>query len=148
MSNYEQDPAGLGVGKRYGPLDLGGVGGKTCTAGNDEEAIFEISAEEAAVPLEITLFSESLVTGAFLEVEEVFAASSTVVYQIGSGGTPATAPGDLTTLGIIELDIAGISPADTNGVGALGEQLIATLNANALASATGFARLRVSYTRM
>jgi hypothetical protein len=148
MSNYESDPAGLGVGKRYGTLDLGGMSGKVGTYGNDEEAIFEISAEESAVPLSIKLPSEALVTGAYLEVEEVFAATSGVTFQIGSGGTPITTEGNLTVLGLSTLATTGLSPDDTNGVGALGEDLIATLDAAALASATGFARLRVDYTRI
>jgi hypothetical protein len=133
--SYESDPAGLGVGKRYGPLHLGGVGGVTCGANGDYKYVVEVSAEEiagnAAVALNIADIYGAIVDVKF-EVEEGFPALDTldVFYD---GVTILSAPVAVDTVGIVSgtlaasptvmddvakditIDVSGITAGATTG---------------------------------
>lgn len=102
MSNYESDPAGLGVGKRYGPLHLGGVQGAHKTYGNVSEAVFEVSFEElsasAAQVIKVPPYAQ--ITEVTAEVKEVF----------GTGDTLDVKLAGTTVLGVTKIDCATLGP--------------------------------------
>ena len=134
-----------GVYSVYGTRPVGGASGRQKTSGSEEEAIFEVFAGdlvEANYP--ITLPKHYLVEQIYVEVEEVFAASSTCDLSI-DGGTALTTKIPLTTLGVASSPITGL--ANVKGVGAE-KDLTITVNANGIASATGKARILVKYKNM
>tara|TARA_R110000851_G_scaffold194516_1_gene345355 strand:- start:336 stop:767 length:432 start_codon:yes stop_codon:yes gene_type:complete len=134
-----------GVYSNYGVREVGGASGRQKTSGSDEEAIFEVFAGdliEANYPIKLPKFY--LVESIYVEVEEVFAASSTADLKV-DGGAGLTTKIPLTTLGVATAAIAGL--ANVKGVGAE-KDLTITINANGIASATGKARVLVKYKNM
>ena len=100
--SYETDPAGLGVGKRYGPLHLGGMQGAKKTYGSENEATFEITFEEldASAAQNILVPAYSQVTKVVVTVDEVFGTGDTFV--INMAGNPITeAAISVAALGIL-----------------------------------------------
>lgn len=99
---YESNPASLGVGKRYGPLHLGGVQGAKGTLGSDNEATFEISFEEldasAAQAIKIPAYSK--VNGVTVTVSEVFGTGDVLNIEM-AGEVITEAAIDVATLGIV-----------------------------------------------
>lgn len=139
--SYETNPAGLGVGKTYGPKAVGGLEGQPKTSGFSKEIVFEFTAGAADEVLESIIIQDYyLVTGLTLEVDEAFAASSTANLSIDGGDGLTTA---------LALASAGISaPALTGLEGASGAgpvDVVLALNATAKGSATGKGRLVVKY---
>ena len=144
---YESNPAGLGVGKRYGPLHLGGVQGAHKTYGNVSEAVFEISFEElsasAAQVIKVPPYAQ--VTEVTAEVKEVF----------GTGDTLDVTLAGNTILGVTKVDCATIGPqgpitltATTANlqVGATAEDLVVdTTLVDAGTPETGFVKVCVKY---
>ena len=55
MSTYESNPAGIGVGKRYGPLTVGGVAGELPNTGSQKELVWELAAGEMVTGVPMTL---------------------------------------------------------------------------------------------
>lgn len=140
--SYETNPAGLGVGKTYGPKSTGGIEGQPKTAGFTKELSFEFTAGTSGEVYEsIVIQDYYLVTGLTLEVDEAFAATSTADLSI-DGGAGLTTDLDLATLGISAPALTGL--ANTAGAGPV--DVVLTLNAAALASATGKGKLVVKYT--
>ena len=143
---YSSDPAGLGVGKRYGPLHLGGVQGKMKTYGNEGVAVFEISFEElsASAAQNVYLPPYAQVTEVTAEVKEVF----------GTGDTLDVKLAGTTVLGVTKIDCATLGPqtqaltgttADLQ-VGATAEALtIDTTLVDAGTPETGFIKVAVKY---
>ena len=134
-----------GVYTNYGTRPVGGLSGRQKTSGAEEEAIFEVFAGdlvEANYP--ITLPKHYLVEQIYVEVEEVFAASSTADLSI-DGGAALSTKIPLTTLGVASSPITGL--ANVKGVGAE-KDIVITVNANGIASATGKARVMVKYKNM
>jgi len=88
---YEVNPGGLGVGKRYGPLNLGGSNGKKGTFGSHDEAIFFITTEElsadAAQTIEVPPYSE--IVSVWYKVSDAFGTGDTMAITLG--GNPITA---------------------------------------------------------
>ena len=78
--SYESDPAGLSVGKRYGPLHLGGMQGAMKGEGALTDASFEITFDEldASAAQNIPIPAYSRVVAVYVEVEEVFGALDTL----------------------------------------------------------------------
>src|SRR5690606_4329442 len=95
---YEADPAGLGIGHRYGPRNLGGVAGVYRGDGAEREYIWELMAGEvdATPALTLVLPANYLVESVYDEVEEAFAVGSTAILSIG-GGAGLTAAVSLAT---------------------------------------------------
>jgi len=98
MSNYESNPAGIGVGKRYGGRYIGGATGVLKTDGSDVDITVILGHDELNGPLNYKLPAFCEIVGCFVAVEEAFAASSTVNFKVGSGGTAITTPVDLATV--------------------------------------------------
>lgn len=88
---YEVNPAGLGVGKRYGPLNLGGSNGKKGTAGSDDEAVFFMATEElsadAAQVISVPPYSE--VVSVWYKVDDAFGAGDTFAVTLGGNAITA-----------------------------------------------------------
>ena len=100
---YVTDPAGLGVGKRYGPLNLGGVQGAKKGYGSDNEAIFEITFDEldASGAQVIKVPPYSKVVDITVTVSEVFGTGD--VLDITMAGEVVTeAPVSVAALGILK----------------------------------------------
>ena len=146
MSTYESDPAGLGVGKRYGPLHLGGVQGAHKTYGNVGEAVFEVSFEElsasAAQAIKVPPYAQ--ITEVTAEVKEVF----------GTGDTLDVKLAGTTVLGVTKIDCATLGPqtqalsgtAAALQVGATAEDLTLDVTlVDAGTPETGFVKVCVKY---
>lgn len=143
MSNYVANPAGLGVGKRYGALKVGGVSGVYRGEGSQQEIVFELTAGEIVngAPFTVPLPANYLVQAIFLEVETAFAASSTANIAI-NGGVALTTPIPLSAQSaLVSVALTGL----TNLSGTAAVNLVLTGNANAIASTTGNARILVQY---
>ena len=130
-----------GVYTNYGARPLGGSAGVQKTEGGSNEITFELMAGELlnsgyAVPVPANYLVDSIL----LEVEAVFAASSTADLSIGGGS-------GLTTK--LPLAVAGLSSKVTTGLGNLSgtaaSSVTITANANAIASAAGKAKVVVGY---
>lgn len=144
MSRYEADPAGLGVGKRYGPLSLGGTAGVTQAASGEGRVVFEISLEELAVtPVLSWEIPENyaLITGAFVEVEEAFGAGDTLDVEIDAT-TILAAPLAVSALGIVEGTLAGSTQIDAGQVLTVNTTLVDA------GGVEGFAKVVVTFERV
>lgn len=144
---YSSDPAGLGVGKRYGPLHLGGVQGAQKTYGAYTEAVFEISFEEldasAAQVIKVPAYAE--IVEVVAEVKEVF----------GTGDTLDVTLDGTTVLGVTKVDCATLGPqgpvtltatAADKQVGATAEDLAIDVTlVDAGTPETGFIKVMVRY---
>lgn len=90
---YESDPAGLGVGKRYGPLHLGGSNGKKGTGGSDDEAVFFVTTEELtaddAQAISVPPYSE--VVSVWYKVDDAFGTGDTFDIDLGGNSILAAA---------------------------------------------------------
>ena len=131
-----------GVYSNYGTRPVGGLSGRNKTSGVEEEAIFEIVAGdlvEANYPISLPKFY--LVESVYVEVEEVFAASSTANVSIDGGGG-LTTPIPLTALGAVDLGVTGL--ANVQGLGVV-KDLTVSITSQAVASAAGKARILVKY---
>ncbi len=98
---YETNPGGLGVGKRYGPLNLGGSNGKKNTTGSDDEAVFFVTTEElsadAAQVISVPPYSE--VVSVWYKVDDAFGAGDTFALTLG---------GNVITAAVNPVSAAGI----------------------------------------
>jgi len=143
MSNYESDPAGLGVGQRYGRRTVGGVTGTFVMNDSQREIVFDLAADEplAGVPMTIELPANYLVEALYIEVEEAFAATSSADLSI-NGGAGLTTDFDLATAGAL-LGVVLTGLANLSGTSAV--NIVLTADAAAIASATGKARVIVQY---
>ncbi len=108
---YESDPGGLGVGKRYGPLNLGGSNGVKSTLGSDDEYVFFITSEElsadAAQTFNVPPFSE--VVSTWYKVDDAFAAGDDFAITLG---------GNAITAAIMPVAVAGIFDPTINATAA------------------------------
>ena len=126
-----------GVYTNYGARPLGGSAGVQKTEGGSNEITFELMAGDLlnsgyAVPVPANYLVDSIL----LEVEAVFAASSTADLSIGGGA-------GLTTK--LPLTVAGLSSKVTTGLANLSGSVTITANASAVASAAGKAKVVVGY---
>ncbi len=134
---YESNPGGLGVGKRYGPLNLGGSNGKKSTSGSTDEVIFFITTEElsadAAQSIEVPPYSE--VTSIWVKVDDAFGAGDTFLINLG-GNTITAAAIPVSAAGIF--DPAINTTAGNIQTGAAAESMVlntAQINDGALGTA-------------
>jgi len=143
MSTYAANPAGLGVGKRYGPLGVGGIGGEYVTSGANREIIFEITAGETQAGLGFTLPlpANYRVETIYFEVETAFAASSTCNVAIGGGAALTTPISLATAVAITSVALTGL----TNTSALTTQNIVFSVNANGIASTTGKARVYVQF---
>lgn len=142
MSTYESDPAGLGVGKRYGPLAVGGLGGELPNAGIQKELVFEFTAGEVfASGITLPLPAGYVVEDTYLEVGTAFAATSTFNISIDGGGGLTTAVPLHTLAAPISKGVTGLA----NPSGQAAVNIVATVDAAGIASAVGYARFVVRY---
>jgi hypothetical protein len=144
---YESDPAGLGVGKRYGPLHLGGVQGAHKTYGAEGEAVFEISFEEldasAAQVVKLPPYAEVLEVHA--EVKEVFGTGDTLDVLLDGTSVLNTTKVDCATLGP-QGPVALSATAGDYQVGATAEDLTIDVTlVDAGTPETGFVKVLVKY---
>lgn len=134
-----------GVYSVYGTRPVGGASGRQKTSGSDEEAIFEIVAGDLVdANYTIPLPPHYLVESIYVEVEEAFAASSTADLSI-DGGAGLTTKLSLTATGVNSRVTTGLANLAGSGTSV---DLAVSVNANALASATGKARILVKYKNM
>jgi hypothetical protein len=143
MSSYSSNPAGLGVGKRYGQLFAGGMSGHYRGDGAEREIIVEIAAFETPTggPMTVAVPDNYLIDAIWLEVETAFAASSTINLSV-KGGAALTTPMNLAVqapLAVIALTGLANLSSTTGG------NIVFTPNANAIASTVGKARILVRY---
>ncbi len=144
---YESDPAGLGVGKRYGPLHLGGVQGAQKTYGAFTEVVFEVSFEEldasAAQVIKVPAYAEVIEVTA--EVKEVFGALDTVDVTLDGNTVLDTTKIDVATLGPQGPVTLTATTANLQ-VGATPEDLVLDVSlVDAGTPETGFAKIMVRY---
>ena len=145
MSNYESNPAGLGVSQRYGAQELGGVGGVTCSADGKFIFVGEVSAEElAASPVISFEIPEgyALIDRVFVEVEEGFGAGDTLDVLL-DGTTVLAAPLSVATAGVV----VGTLTSDPTPVDA-GEPITVDVSLVDSGSTTGYAKVSVELTRV
>lgn len=143
MSNYEANPAGLGIGQRYGAREVGGTSGTFGFEGSQREAVYELEAGEplTGVPMTVDLPANYVVETIYFEVEEAFAATSTANLSI-NGGAGLTAAIALSTAGpLTSKAITGLG----NLSGTAAVKMVLTGNAAAIASSTGRARVVVRF---
>ena len=131
------------VGKTYGPKGTGGIDGVVKTEGTKNEIVYSLTAETIDKPYSYPIPAGYLVKTITLEVEEAFAASSTAQLTIG-GGAGLTTPVPLSSVTVANVALTGLA----NTAGTTAADAVLTPNANALASATGKARLVVEYFRV
>lgn len=130
------------VGKTYGPRDTGGVDGVVKTEGTKNEIVYFLTAGTIDKPYSYPIPAGYLIKSITLDVEEAFAASSTAQIEIG-GGDDLTTPMSLVTLGASNVATTGMS----NLAGTSAADAVILPNSNALASATGKAKIVVEYYR-
>lgn len=143
MSTYESDPAGLGTGKRYGKLNVGGVAGTYRGEGSQREIIYELAAGEIVngAPFTIPVPANYLVEAVYLEVEEAFAATSGANFSI-DGGDPLTTELPLSSaIALTSVALTGLTKLSGVAAG----NIVLTGDAASIASATGKARVVIQY---
>lgn len=140
---YEADPAGLGIGHRYGPRNLGGVAGVYRGDGAEREYIWELMAGEvdATPALTLVLPANYLVESVYYEVEEAFAAGSTANLSIDGGAGLTAAISLATAVPLTEAAVAGLA----NLSGDENVPIVLTVNTAGIDSATGNARVMVRF---
>lgn len=105
MSTYESDPAGLGVGKRFGPLFLGGVAGVSNGDSGQFVHVAEVTAEELSANSSISFKipeGNALITGVWVEVDEAFPTANDHVDVLYNGSTVLDADIDVDATGVFE----------------------------------------------
>lgn len=103
MSTYAANPAGLGVGKRYGALSLGGMAGVTVGYNGEFRWVAEITAKEQSATDSISMKlpeGYARIKGCWVEVETAFGALDTVDV-LYNGVTILTAPLAVSSVGIV-----------------------------------------------
>jgi hypothetical protein len=139
--SYQSNPAGLGVGKTYGARAIGGVDGEVRTSGMTKQVVLQLTAATIKDVYKSKIIHDGyLVNKITLDVEDSFAASSTLNFSI-DGGVGLTTPLDLATAGITQPALTGLTK--TAGAGPI--DVVFTPNANALASAVGKVKLVIDY---
>jgi len=144
MSTFESDPAGLGVGKRYGPRGIGGTVGEYIQNDSLREAVFNLKAGE---PVDAATLTKALPAGYLIddilwEVTTVFN-GTTPGFTIAIGGGTATGEHALGTA----IAATAYTPGSiTNLSSTTTQDVVLTLDANGLAAVTGEAKVIVKYT--
>ena len=123
--SYESDPAELGVGKRYGPLHLGGSNGKKGTGGSDDEVVFFVTTEELtaddAQAISIPPYSE--VVSVWYKVDDAFGTGD--AFDIDLGGNSILATGTPVSVAVAGIfDPALHATAGNIQTGATAEDLV------------------------
>lgn len=139
--SYQSNPAGLGVGKTYGAKAVGGVDGEVLTSGMTKQVVLQLTAATIKDVYKSKIIHKGyIVTKLTLDVEEAFAASSTMNFSI-DGGDGLTTALNLASKAISQPALTGLTK--TAGDGPV--DVVFTPNANALASTVGKAKLVVEY---
>jgi len=144
MSNYESNPAGLGVGQRYGPRTVGGVNGSFVQNDSQRQVVFDLQAGEplTGTPMTAPLPANYLVEKIYLEVETAFAATSGANVSIGGGAALTT---ELPLATAIAMTDIGTLTGLGNLSGLTAVNIVLTGDAASIASAAGKARVIVQY---
>jgi len=120
---YVSDPAGLGVGKRYGPLNLGGVQGAMKGEGAYVDAIFEVTFDEldASGAQVLNLPAYAQIVEVTAEVEEVFGTGDTLDIKLDGTTVLGVTKIAVSALGVV---LGGLSATAADyTVGAAAEEL-------------------------
>lgn len=143
MSTYESDPAGLGTGKRYGKLNVGGVAGTYRGEGSQSEIIYELAAGEMVngAPFTVPLPANYLVEAVYLEVEEAFAATSGANFSIDGGDALTTELPLSSAIALTSVALTGLTKLS----GTAACNIVLTADAASIASTTGKARVVIQY---
>ncbi len=143
MSVYESNPAGLGVGQRYGARTVGGVNGSFVQNDSQRQVVFDLAANEpmAGVPMTAELRSGYLIEEIYLEVETAFAATSTANLSINGGAGLSTAISLVNVLPLTTIALTGLANLSATST----VNIVLTGSASAQASPTGKARVVVRY---
>jgi hypothetical protein len=84
---WQNNPAGLGVGKNYGTFNTGGSKGRLNAYGSTQEIVFEVTAEEFSRDYVASLFPNYLIEEVVLEVTQAFNGSATLALRLNNAGT-------------------------------------------------------------
>lgn len=155
MSVYSTNPAGLNVGKRYGPRGVDGVAGVLRNLGSTYEAVIHVRAGEMSAPLEVVVPPFCKLVSITPVIKTAFTTTSKKLgfkIDIGStAGTASTAGGpDLAgSVGvgsaIAAASLTNMSPiATTTNAG----KLVVTDGSDYSTDAVGDVELIVTFTRI
>lgn len=141
--SYEADPAGLGVGKRFGPLNMGGVAGVTTGANGEYRLVAEVGGKElpanAAISIEIPE-GYAVINRVTVEVESAFAALETVDVDY-DGATILSAPVAASAVGVIVGALVASPTVVTSGKAI-------TIDVGALTAGTGYLKVIIEMVRI
>lgn len=145
MSNYESNPAAIGVGKTYGPQYVGGVVGGMISKDGSYDVVARLNAGELSRPLKIKL-------PPYTKVESVQAITKVALaggfkVKLGASGTALTTAVSTSTPGVGAADatLTGFSPRATV---ATEDDLYILPESAAVAAATGHVDVIVRCTRV
>lgn len=143
MSNYETDPAGLGIGKRFGARDVGGTGGSYVHNNSEREAVFHLVAGEAmsAAQMTATLPAGYSVTDIVYEVTEAFDGTTPGFTVVIGGGTASTED----SLGTIIAATSYTAGSITNLTNVASKDLVITPDTATQGATVGKARIVAKY---
>jgi hypothetical protein len=144
---YETGTNGIGVGQRYGPREVGNVGGLTVNANGEFRYVVEFDANELAAGGAIANQSFTIpesyakITAVWVEIEEAFDAGDVSVDKDGT--TVLSADVALTAVGMLEGSLS-VTAADT----VLDNTEVVTISTDLVTGTAGRAKVVVEMTRI
>jgi hypothetical protein len=141
---FEQDYAGIGVGKTFGVKGLGGVNGQVKTYGKEVQITFEVDSDTVDNVYSATVLNDYIITGLLLNVEEGFGAGATADLSVG-GGAGLTTDLNLNTTGVSKPALTGLG--NTSGTGPV-DIVLDLSDADTQAATTGKATVVVTLERI
>jgi hypothetical protein len=141
---FEQDYAGIGVGKTFGVKGLGGVNGQVKTYGKEVQITFEVDSDTVGDVYSATVLNDYIITGLLLNVEESFGAGAVADLSV-DGGAGLTTDLNLNTTGVTKPALTGLG--NTSGTGAV-DIVLDLSDADTQAATTGKATVVVTLERI
>lgn len=141
---FEQDYAGIGVGKTWGVKGLGGVDGQVKSFGKEVQVTFEVTSDTLTDVYSAVILNDYVITDLLLNVEEAFGAGATADISV-NGGAGLTTDLDLNTLGVSKPALTGLG--NTSGSGPVNIVLDLS-DTETQAATTGKFSLVVTYERI
>ena len=137
---YEANHAGIGVGKTFGPRDIGDVNGVIRTEGAKNQVAFEVTGLTAGATYTYSLPADYLVLDeAYMEVETAFGGTMSLAIDGGIAVVLAT-----TGAGTSAVDVSTL----TNKTNTVDAVLTLTPAAGAISGGVGKARIVVQYVKI
>lgn len=141
---FEQDYAGIGVGKTFGVKGLGGVNGQVKAYGKEVQITFEVDSDTVDDVYSATVLNDYIITGLLLNVEEGFGSGATADLSV-DGGAGLTTDLNLNTTGVTKPALTGL--ANTSGTGPV-EIVLDLSDADTQAATAGKATVVVTLERI